>query len=241
MNALIEAVLLWGLAAGPDELRSLVPDRAPDPVRGEALADLERRVGREAARAGVKRPPQEDPTPQRPTEPVPAPVEEAGTPWIDFDWLELGVRVGMAIFSDEFHIDPSPAFVIEGRAPLPWLSPSSNPDGDFFGAFAQLSFAVIERTIEPEVDKPSGAAIMLTLGVDYSILRNTTWMILVRAGFVYATYGGVTDLEDGMGLMGGLTVGLTVSRSVSITLAPEYVFGDGDNVMMGTVGVSIGF
>jgi len=232
----MQAVLLWGLAAGPDELAS----RGPDPVRSEALADLERRIGNDPAPAGEKKPQQEDPTPQRPTEPVPAP-EEPGTPLIDFDWLELHVRIGMAVFSKEFHIDPSPAFAIEGRAPIPWLSPSWNPDGDYFGAFAQLSFMVIKRTIEPEVDKPNGAAIALTVGLDYTILRNTTWMILVRAGVMYATYGGVTDLEDGMGPMVGATLGLTVSRSVSITVAPEYVFGDGDNMIMGMVGIAIDF
>ena len=235
MNGLIEAILMLGLAAGPDEL---IP-RVADPVRAEAAADLERRVGREAARAGEKRPQQEDPAPQRPDAPLQAP-EEAGTPWIDFDWLELHVRVGMAIFSKEFHIDPSPAFEIEGRAPIPWLSPSSNPDGDYFGAFAQLSVAIIKRTIEPEVDKPSGAAIMLTVGMDYSVIRNTTWMILVRAGVMYATYGGVTDLEDGMGVLVGATVGLTISRSVSLTLVPEYVMG-GDTMIFGTVGIAIDF
>lgn len=236
MNGLIETMLLLGLAAGPDELLT----RAADPLREEATADLERRVGREAARAGERKPQQEDPNPQRPTTPVQAP-EEASTPWIDFEWLELHVRVGMAIFSKEFHIDPSPAFEIEGRAPLPWLSPSSNPDGDYFGAFAQLSMAVIKRTIEPQVDKPSGAMLMLAVGLDYSIIRNTTWMVLIRAGVGYVTYGGVTDLNDGIGPMVSATVGLTVSRSVSIVLSPTYLMGDGDNIILGTVGIAIDF
>ena len=232
----MQAVLLWGLAAGPDEL----VHGGPDPLRNEALADLERRIAGDTP-APEKKPQQEDPTPQRPSGPVPAP-EEPSTPIIDFDWLELHVRVGMAIFSKEFHIDPSPVFEIEGRAPIPWLSPSSNPDGDYFGAFAQLGFAVIKRTIEPQVDKPSGAALMLAVGMDYTVLRNTTWMILVRGGIIYATYNGVTDLQDGIGPMVGATIGLTVSRSVAITLAPTYVMGgSGDNMITGTVGIAIDF
>lgn len=235
MNGLIDAILLLGLLAGPDELAG-GPSGAG---RNEALADLERRIGGDTP-ASEKKPQQEDPTPQRPSGPVAAP-EEPSTPFIDFDWLELHVRVGMAIFSKEFHIDPSPAFVIEGRAPIPWLSPSSNPDGDYFGAWAALESAVIKRTIEPAVDKPSGMLLGLSAGLDYTILRNTTWMILAKVGVMYATYGGVTDLNDGIAPVAGLTLGLTVSRSVAITLAPEYILGDGDNIILGTVGIAIDF
>jgi len=235
VNALIEAVLMLGLAAGPED-----PTFASaDGVRSEALADLERRIGPDSETPA--KPQQEDPRPQRPDGPVQAP-EGSSTPWIDFEWFELHVRAGMAIFSKEFHIDPSPAFVIEGRAPMPWLSPSSNPDGDYFGAFAELGFATIKRTIQPAVDKPSGAMISLTVGMDYSIIRNTTWILIVRAGLQYVTYGGVTDLKDGIGPMVGLTAGITISRSVSITLSPEYIMGgSGDNVILGTLGVGIDF
>ena len=134
MNAFIEAFLMLGLAAGPED-----PSFASaDGVRSEALADLARRIGPDPE-APAKRQ-QEDPRPQRPDGPVQAP-EGSNDPWIEFGWFELHVRAGMAIFSKEFHIDPSPAFVIEGRAPLPWLSPSSNPDGDYFGGFAEIGFA----------------------------------------------------------------------------------------------------
>jgi hypothetical protein len=225
VSAFIETILLLGLAAGPDE--------------PEALADLARRIGPEAE-APVK-PQQEDPRPQRPDAPVQAP-EEASTPWIDFDWFELHVRVGMAEFSKQFHINASPSFAIEGRAPMPWLSPSSNPDGDYFGAFAEISFTSIKRTITPPVDKPSGAMLSLTVGMDYSIIRNTTWIVLARVGIQYTTYGGVTDLKDGIGPMAGLTAGITISRSVSITISPEYIMGgSGASVIIGTVGVAIDF
>jgi len=235
VSAFIETILLLGLAAGPEEAAA----RPADGIRSEALADLARRVGRETARSG--KPQQEDPQPQRPDAPLQAP-EEASTPFIDFDWLELHVRAGMAIFSKEFHIDPSPTVVIEGRAPMPWLSPSSNPDGDYFGAFAELAFSSIKRTITPSVDKPSGAMLSLGVGVDYSFIRNTTWIVIARVGVKYVTYGGVTDLKDGIGPMVGVTAGITVSRSVSITISPEYIKGgSGDNIIIGVVGVAIDF
>jgi len=78
--------------------------------------------------------------------------------------------------------------------------------------------------------------------MDYSIIRNTTWIVIARVGFQYVTYGGVTDLADGIGPMVGLTVGITVSRSVSITISPEYIMGgSGDNIILGTLGVGIDF
>jgi len=235
VNGLIEAILLLGLAAGPDD-----PAASPvDAGRAEALADLERRIGGDGEPAET--PQQEDPTPHRPDSPL-QPAPEAGTPWIDFDWLELHVRAGMAMYSKDYHINPSPAFVLEGRAPLPWLSPSSNPDGDYFGAFAELAFASIKRTITPSVTKPSGAALSLAVGADYSFIRNTTWMVIVRAGVEYTTYGGVTDLKDGIGPMVGLTAGWTISRSVTITISPEYILGSsGSSTILGTVGVAIDF
>jgi hypothetical protein len=237
VNGFIEALLLLGLATGPDD-PALPPD---DGVRSEALADLERRVGPDAV-SEEKKPQQEDPKPQRPDAPLAPAPQEPSTPFIDLDWLELHVRVGMAKFSKEFHINASPAFAVEARAPISFLAPASNPDGDYFGVFGQLEAAVIKRTIQPQVDKPSGAMISLGVGVDYTILRNSTWMVLARAGILYVTYGGVTDLKDGIGPMVGIEAGLTVSRSVSIVLAPEYVKGgSGDNIIFGTLGVVIDF
>ena len=233
MNFWVDAVLLLGLAAGPD-----------DPaMRDEAMADLGRRVGStvDAPADRKERRQQEDPRPQRPESPLDERPANAPT-FIDFDWLELHTRVGMAKFSKDFHINLSPCVVIEGRAPFVWLSPSDNPDGEYFGVWAELSMAFIKRTIEPSVDKPSGAMIALGIGLDYTILRNSTWLLLVRAGIQYATYGGVTDLMDGMSPMAGFTVGLSVSRSVSITVSPEYIMGQqSDSIIFGVVGVAIDF
>jgi len=229
----IDAVLMLGMAAGPD-----------DPIlRDEALADLERRTGGVSDRVDrrERRRQQEDPRPQRPQERLDERPADAPT-IIDWEWLELHARLGMAKFSKDFHINMSPCVVIEGRAPLVLLSPSDNPDGEYFGVFAELNMTFIKRTIQPAVDKPSGAMIALGVGMDYTILRNTTWMVLVRAGIQYATYGGVTDLKDGMSPFAGFTVGMSVSRSVSITLSPTYILGQqNDSIIMGTLGVAIEF
>lgn len=235
MTLLITTVLL--LAAAPQD-----PAPGPDPAaREEAIADLERRTGLHVEGAGTEeRPQQEDPRPQHPETPLEPPAAKADQ-WIDFDWLELHAGAGMAIFSKVFHISPSPAFAIAARAPVPLLSPSDNPDGDYFGVFSQLDVAMIKRTIKPSVAKPSGAFMGLTVGVDYTIFRTSTWLLLARAGFQYATYGGVTDLKDGIAPVVGLTGGLSISRSVSVTLSPEYIQGKKDNIILGLVGVAIDF
>jgi hypothetical protein len=232
MTSLWNVVLLLGMASGPD-----------DPaLRDEALADLNRRTG--AAVEGTdrrERRQQEDPRPQRPQEPLEERRADAPS-IIDWDWLELHPRVGVSMFSKDYHINMSPTVVIEGRAPLVLLSPSDNPDGEYFGVFAELNMTFIKRTIKPSVDKPSGAMVALGVGMDYTILRNATWMILVRAGIQYTTFGGVTDLKDGMSPFAGFTVGLSVARSVSITLSPEYILGQqSDTIIVGVLGVAIDF
>jgi hypothetical protein len=227
------------LAAGPDDPLA----RPADGVRAEALADLERRIGGNGEEGGEpsEKPQQEDEKPPRPDTTV-QPVQEPATPILDFDWMELHLRAGMAIFSKDYHINPSPAFVLEGRAPIPWLSPSSNPDGDYFGGFAELAFASIKRTITPSVAKPSGAALSLAVGADYSFIRTMTWVVLIRAGVEYTTYGGVTDLKDGLGPIGGVTAGWAISQAVTITVSGEYILGkSSSNTLLGTVGVGINF
>jgi hypothetical protein len=160
---------------------------------------------------------------------------------IDFDWLEMDARVGVSIFSDIYHIDPSPRVGIELRAPITLFTPADNPEGDYFGIFTQLDITPIKRTIEPQVDKPSGAMASLTLGLDYSIFRTPSVMLLVRAGFQYATYGGVTDLNDGVAPLVGLRLGLTLSSKVTVTLNPEYVQGDSDSITSVCLGLTFDF
>ncbi len=169
-------------------------------------------------------------------------LQEGPAPFLDFGWLEMHPRLGMAVFTEDFHIDPSPCFGLEFRAPFPFLSPPSNPHGEYFGLFLELDSAIIERTLVPELEQARGVMVTVMTGLDYALLRNETWRLLIRGGGQYANYGGVTDLREGWGGMAGLTAGLTVSRSVSLTLAPTVMFGrGGDHVLLGFVGLSVEF
>ena len=161
---------------------------------------------------------------------------------IDFGWLELYPRVGIAMFSSKYHINASPAIEIEARAPLPFLSPASNPEGDYFGAFAQLNFVPIKRTIVPTLAKASGLMSSIAVGLDYTVYRDETWLLMPRLGIQYTYYGGVTDLKNGGQVLAGFTAGMGISKSLLLTLTPEIVYAKtGDYILMALLGVAIEF
>jgi hypothetical protein len=208
-------------------------------------ADLERRLGAQSDTTGADqeggKPDQEDEKPQRPQGPV-APATQESSSFLDFGWLELYPRAGLAVFSSKYHINASPTVEIEGRAPLPWLSPASNPGGDYFGAFAQLNGALIKRTLQPVLPKASGIMLSLALGLDYTIFRDDTWLLMARAGVQYTYYGGITDLRDGAQVVAGLTAGVSLTRSLMLTLTPEIIYAKtGDYILMGLLGLAVEF
>src|SRR5436190_5296812 len=221
-----------GLARGggeADELRAQAPLRgaARDP---EGLEDLRRRVPPSTLQEAEKQEPPPAPAPRN------AAPEE--TPSLDFSWLELYPRVGLAAFSSKYHVNPSACFGVAARAPMPWLSPSSNPHGEYFGLFAELDVSVIKRTIFPKLDKPSGPIFMIGFGVDYTIYRSESWLLMVEGGVHYVNFGGITDLTNGLTPMFGAIAGISVSRGMSLTLSPEIEYPKtGDYIMMLTLGL----
>jgi hypothetical protein len=78
--------------------------------------------------------------------------------------------------------------------------------------------------------------------VDFSFLRDPTWILVGRAGVVYAYYGGVADLNSGIGPLVGATLGYQLSGKLAVTYSPEMIFGDtGSHVFLNTVGLLIQF
>ena len=178
---------------------------------------------------------------QDPLKPEPLPRQQASNAFLDFDWLDLTPGVGMAVYSSDFLADPSLAFSIRAHVPMPWLSPSSDAKGEYFGLFAEVAFSTIERDMSPFVQDRSGLCTFGSVGVDFSVLRDPTWILVVRAGVAYVHYGGVADLNNGIGPVAGLTVGYQLSGKLAVTYTPELIFGDGDYVFLNTVGLLIQF
>jgi hypothetical protein len=197
------------------------------------------------AAASVPKKQEEKPAEPPPPAPLEAPalkLEDEGLPWIDFDWVELEPRLGVGIFSSGYKMDPSPFISLLTHVPLTLLTPSSDPGGEYFGLFAEVNFfPSVTRDLDPEPDKVSGSLLFLNLGVDFTFLRNQSFYLAARAGFQYALYGGISDLNDGFGFMAGAEGGIYLGKSLTLTLGPEVAFGDGDNVILTSLGLLIEF
>ncbi len=243
MTALLNLVLVLALNPGGGEAAELRgwAARYGAEADAEPLQDFRRRlpaaVQNDDAATG-KAVPQEG---EKQEPPVPAPRDakvQEESPTIDWSWLEIYPRLGMAAFSSKYHIKPSVCLGVAIRAPMPWLSPDSNPHGEYFGVFAELDLSVVKRDIFPKLDHDSGPIFMLGFGIDYTIYRSETWLLMVEAGAHYVNFMGITDLRSGLTPMFGLVTGITVSRGVSLSLSPEIEYPKtGDYIMMMTVGL----
>ena len=186
------------------------------------------------------RPAQED----RKQEPFPhsEPAGPKPAPIVDFEWLELSAGVGVAVFSHEYLADPSIAFFVSAHAPLPWLSPASDPKGEYFGLFLEAAFATIDRNLSSSVAHRSGVGSFTTLGVDFSFIRDSSWILMARAGVLYAYYGNIAQLNSGVGGTAGAVAGIQISGKAAITYSPEVFFGNaGSAILLNTVGFTFQF
>jgi len=196
-------------------------------------ASLPRELKLDEARA-------QDPAQERPVDPFRPAKQER--PFVDWDWLELTPGVGLAVFSPKFRADPAPCLSLRAHAPMPWLNPARDPIGEHFGLFAQAQFTTIDRNLSPTVEHRRGVASFISIGADYSFVRDGAWILLARAGLMYAYYGGVADLRSGFGPMVGATAGLQLSGKLALTYSPELLLGDsGSMVFLNTIGLLIQF
>jgi len=172
----------------------------------------------------------------------PARPAQAERPFVDFDWLEVTPSVGVSSYSSTFLANPSLAVSVRAHVPMPWLSPSGRVVKESFGLFFEASFMGIDRDLSPTVSHRSGMASYYSLGADYAILRDGTWLLVARAGLAYVYYGGIHDLNSGFGPLVGLSAGIQISRSMAITYNPEIVFGgSGSWILLNTIGLDIQF
>jgi len=202
----------------------------------QQAADIPRHLAFDEPVASKKQDPVQDPYP--PIEPS-APK---GSSFIDFDWLELHPGIGVAVYSSKYRADPGAGASLLVHAPLPWLSPASDPGGEYFGAFAAASFTSIDRNLSQTVDHRHGIASFYTLGMDYSFLRDSTWILVGRGGLLYAYYNKIADLKSGVGFVVGLSMGIQISGKLGLTYGPDVLFGEsGSVILLNTLGLLIQF
>ena len=105
--------------------------------------------------------------------------EKQGSRFIDFRWLDLELRVGLAVFSEDYKFDPSPAVSLLFRAPLTCMSPDSDPDGEYFGVYVDLSVIPgLDRDLDPAATEPKGTGTLISLGMDYTFVRNQSLLFI---------------------------------------------------------------
>ena len=182
-------------------------------------------------------PPQEEPLPRE------LRIEEDSGGFLDLEWLEIQARVGIAIFSDTYKIDPSPQVSLLFHAPMPWLSPSSDPGGEYFGLYAEATLVPsVERDLDPPPSGTKGSIVMFGAGIDFTFLRNQSLFLTLQAGVQYCSYGGIADLDDGIAPVVGLNAGVYVGGGLTLALAPEMIFvDDGDSILLASLGLVIEF
>jgi hypothetical protein len=207
-------------------------------AQGSPDDPLPRTLALEEPRTPAAQDPSQDRFPRsEPTRPA-----QTERPFVDFDWLEVTPSAGAASYSSKFLANSSFAVSVRGHVPMPWLSPGGDVVKESFGLFFEASFMGIDRDLSPTVNHRSGLASYYSLGPDYTIFRDGTWLLLARAGLAYVYYGGVHDLKNGLGPLVGLSAGIQISGSMAITYNPEMVFGgSGSWILLNTIGVNIQF
>ena len=83
----------------------------------------------------------------------------------------------------------------------------------------------------------SGTTFFLGLGFDYTLFRDSVWSVMLRTGFQYGSFGGVTDVDDGIAYTLGATGGYRLSEQFWITYTPELALGDGENIIFNHLGL----
>jgi hypothetical protein len=183
---------------------------------------------------------QEVPEPPPPAAQEP---EAEGEPLLDFGRLELAPRLTLMVPSEDFEADPIFGGGLSVRVPSPWLSRGLlGLESDDFGAFVEIDAARIERDTEPELEDPNGALFFVTLGLDYTILRDDTFLLMGQAGLQYGHFGGVTDLDNGISVLLGGVGGIQLTEGLWVTASPQIALADaGDFIFFAHLGVQISF
>ena len=100
----------------------------------------------------------------------------------------------------------------------------------------------IKRDLDPPPDKDSGTAFLLTMGADFTLVRNQGFLLLVRGGGQYGSYGGVEGLSDGLASTAGLATGFYIGSGLTFTLSSDAVFASaGDMIIASYVGLLVEF
>ena len=161
----------------------------------------------------------------------------------DFDHAEIGADFSLLFYSSDFKAKTNFGGTLLARAPSPWFSRDLlGLDHDDFGAFFQLTVGGLDRNKLDNLDQSSGTTVFVSLGADYTIYRDATFLAMADLGIQYGYFGGVTDVHNGVALLLGLRGGVQVTDHVWFMLSPEITIGNSaSKVFFVQIGVQYSF
>jgi hypothetical protein len=185
----------------------------------------------------------QEPAPQEPKpEAKPAvPAAQEGAPGEPFaeSW-EVAAHFGFCAFSSEFEADPEFSAGLSVRAAMPWFSKTVlGLDEASIGLFLDFTFSSIDRDI-PVLKEPDGTLIFFTVGLDFTVYKDETWVIRPQLGLQYGHFGGVTDLDNGIAVLLGVELGVSFAEGWRVFFDPQVGIGE-DMVFFLPLGVAYSF
>lgn len=159
---------------------------------------------------------------------------------LDLDGLEGGVWAGLLGFSSDYDSDPKAAAGVLVRAPSPLLSGLFGMRRDDLGIYLQAGAGSLDRDVLTP-DDTRGAVLLGTLGVDYTVVRNKSWLLLAQGGLQYVGITDVASAEDGFGFVVGGLGGFALADRLWITVDPQIILGAGDYLYLVSLGLHFSF
>jgi hypothetical protein len=181
--------------------------------------------------------------PPAPKQGRPAPASPSGdsTRVLDLDDLEGSVWAGLLGFSSDYHSDPKFTAGVLVRAPSPLLSRGLfGMKRDDLGIYLQAGAGSLDRDLNTTEDT-RGTVLLGTLGVDYTLIRNDSWLLLAQAGVQYVGITDVASANDGVGFAVGGLGGFALTDRLWITFNPQFILGDGDYLYLMSLGLHFSF
>ena len=83
--------------------------------------------------------------------------------------------------------------------------------------------------------------LLKSLDVDFTMIRNRTWLLLAQAGVQYVGITDVASADDGVGFVAGGLGGFALADRLRITVNPQVMLGDGDYLYLVSVGLHFSF
>lgn len=166
----------------------------------------------------------------------PRPKPPSAPGWVDFGDIEVHLRGGYVLFSEDYEADPEPAGGVLLRLPLPRLSDQLLPWKGDLGIFVEATFSILDRESEPAPLEPEDSIHFISAGIDAPLLQFDGFRLQAQIGLQYGDFGRVTRMENGIAFLAGLRLEVDLLPGLAFTLEPEIALGDRNGYIVFALG-----